>query len=146
MSLELVGAREPLPTEQPVTHKRPFSGVPPQMSLEVRRFAVHFPTPGNVTAVKPFSAEARASWTQAFRLLTVRTVARRSARVAPRRGPRRSRQRGRRTPCQHGTSRSTQGRGTGVRVRGEHGFESVHEMLTGGQQMRGRTGAKSRVA
>uniref|UniRef100_A0A672LW30 ATP-binding cassette sub-family B member 5 n=1 Tax=Sinocyclocheilus grahami TaxID=75366 RepID=A0A672LW30_SINGR len=43
--------REPLPTEQPVTHKRPFSGVPPQVSLEVGRFAVHLPTAGNVTAV-----------------------------------------------------------------------------------------------
>lgn len=51
VSLQLVRAREALATEQPVTHKRPFSRVPAQVRLQVRSFAINFSTAGYVTDV-----------------------------------------------------------------------------------------------
>lgn len=83
MPLELVGAREPLPAEEPVAYKRPLAGVPSQMRLEVRRFPVNLPTARDVTAVEPLSPEAGARRSQSLRLLTVRTVASGSSRVPP---------------------------------------------------------------
>lgn len=49
--LQLVGAREALATEQPVTHKRPLSRMPAQVRFQVRRLAINFPTARNVADV-----------------------------------------------------------------------------------------------
>jgi hypothetical protein len=49
--LQLVGPREPLPTEQPVADKRPLARVPPEVGLQVGRLPVHLPTPGDVARV-----------------------------------------------------------------------------------------------
>ena len=51
MSLQLVRAREAFATEQPVTHKRPLSRVPPQVRFQVRSFAVNFSAAGDVADV-----------------------------------------------------------------------------------------------
>lgn len=91
VSLELVRARKPLPAKQPVTHKRSLSGVPPQVRLEVRRFAVNLATARNVTAMEPFPPQTCSRRPQPLRLLTVGTVAGGSARVAPCGGPGRPR-------------------------------------------------------
>lgn len=42
--LQLVGSGESLPAEQPVAHERSLACMPPQMSLEMRSFPVHFIT------------------------------------------------------------------------------------------------------
>lgn len=56
VSLQLVRPGETLATEQPVTHKRPLSRVPPQVRFEVRSFAINFPAAGYVTDVLFFLA------------------------------------------------------------------------------------------
>lgn len=43
VSLQLVAPREPLATEDPVTHKRPLAGVPAQVGPQVGRLAVNLP-------------------------------------------------------------------------------------------------------
>ena len=51
MSLELVGAGEPLAAEEPVADEGPLTRVPPQMRLQVGGLAVHLATAGDVAAV-----------------------------------------------------------------------------------------------
>ena len=82
MPLELVGAREAFPAEEPVADERPLPGVPAQVGLQVGGLAVDFATAGDVTVVQGPPTRARAPLTQALRLLTVRAVARGSAGVA----------------------------------------------------------------
>lgn len=79
MPLELVGPGEALPTEQPVTDERPLAGVPAQMRFEVRSLSVYFPAARDVAAVEALSAQTGPRGPQPLRLLTVRTVAGRSA-------------------------------------------------------------------
>lgn len=54
MPLELVGAREPLPAEQPVADERSLSGVPSQMRLQMRRLPVELIAAGVMTDVHLF--------------------------------------------------------------------------------------------
>lgn len=82
MSLELIGASESFAAKEPVAHKRPLAGVPPQVRLQMRRFTVNFTTAGDVTAVETFPPEAGARRTESLRLLAVRTVAGGSAGIA----------------------------------------------------------------
>ena len=49
VALKLIGTSEPFPTEQPWTHKRPFSSVPAKMSSQMRRLTIDFST-ANVVA------------------------------------------------------------------------------------------------
>ena len=91
MSLELIGAREPLATKEPIAHKRSLTCVPSQVSFKMRRFPINFTTSWNVTAMETLPPEAGPRRAQPLCLLTVRAVARRSSRVAPSRGPRGSR-------------------------------------------------------
>lgn len=49
--LELIRPGETLATEQPITHKRTLSRVPPEVRFEVRSFAINFPAAWYVTDV-----------------------------------------------------------------------------------------------
>lgn len=40
MALQFVGTRESFAAEKPVAHERPFTGVPAQVSLQVRRLGI----------------------------------------------------------------------------------------------------------
>lgn len=86
--LELVGARKPLAAEQPIAHERPLTSVPPQVRLQVRRFAIHLTTARDVAAMQAFPPQAGARRSQSFSLLAVRAVAGGSARISPGGGPR----------------------------------------------------------
>lgn len=119
VSLQLVAPGEPLAAEQPVADEGPLARVPPQVSLEVRRLAVHLAAAGDVTAVDVLLAEVDAGRAQPLRLLTVGAVAGRSARVPPLR----SRGRHLRTYAQRYRERY-------VRLRKEMEF-FCEEMVTG---------------
>ena len=49
--LQLVGARESLPTVRPATDERPLTSVPAQVPTEVRSLAIHLATPWEVADV-----------------------------------------------------------------------------------------------
>lgn len=83
VSLQLVTPGEPLAAEQPVADEGPLARVPPQVRLEVRRLAVDLAAAGDVTAVDVLLAEVDAGRAQPLRLLAVRAVAGRAARVPP---------------------------------------------------------------
>jgi len=57
VALQLVGAREPFPAEQPVANEGPLPRVPAEVRLKMRRLAVHLPTTGDVAAVDVLLAE-----------------------------------------------------------------------------------------
>lgn len=139
VSLELIGAREPLAAEKPVADERPLAGVPPQVRFEVRRLPVDFAAAGDVAAVESLPAQARPGGSQALSLLAVRTVTCCSAGVAP--GRPRGATNSRRAPRNHGVG------GRSVCVSRDDGFEAVlrQQMLTGGQEVR-RGGADPRGA
>ncbi len=80
--LELVRAREALPAEQPVADEGPLAGVPPQVSLQVRRLAVHLAAAGDVAGMDAPLSQVRPCWTQPLRLLAVGAVAGGAAGVA----------------------------------------------------------------
>lgn len=145
MPLELVGAREPLAAKEPVAHERSLARVPPQVRLQVRRLAVDLPAAGDVAAVEPLPTEAGARRAQPLRLLAVGTVTGGSARVASGGRPWGRGQRRGRSPGEHSPTGSGQRRRARVRVRGEHRLEAVHQMLPGGQQVRGGTRAERGV-
>lgn len=54
VSLQFIAPGEPLATEDPVTNKRPLTGVPTQVGSEVGCFAVHLPTALHVADVLLF--------------------------------------------------------------------------------------------
>lgn len=136
--LELVRAREALPAEEPVADEGPLPGVPAQVSLQVRRLAVHFTATRDVTAVQAPPTRARAPLAKSLRLLAVGAVARGSARVAA--GGRAGRR------C-HGNDRASRRRRRPRRRRlrvGARGrrSKSVEQVLRGGEQVLGGTGAE----
>ena len=103
MSLQFVRAREALAAVQPITHKRPFPRVPPQMCLQMRRLIVDLPAAWHMTTVDIFLAQMYTRRAQSLNFPAVWALTRRPAGVAPR-GPRvprrrsgRSRRRGRRS-------------------------------------------------
>lgn len=49
--LQLVGACETFPAEEPVAHERSLSGVPAKVRFQVRRLAVNFAAAGDVAHV-----------------------------------------------------------------------------------------------
>lgn len=49
VSLQFVGAREALAAKEPLAAEGPFSGVPTQVRLQMRRFTVDFTAARNVT-------------------------------------------------------------------------------------------------
>lgn len=51
VALQLVGPREPLAAEEPITDERPLARVPAQMRLQVARLPVHFSAARDVAAV-----------------------------------------------------------------------------------------------
>ena len=51
MSLHLIGTRKSLFARLPVADERTFTGVPAQVSFQMRCFAIKLPASGNVTAV-----------------------------------------------------------------------------------------------
>lgn len=81
--LELVRARKAFPAEKPVADKRPLPGVPAQVGLQVRSFAVNFTTTWDVAAVQAPPPGTRAPLAEALRLLAVWTVTSGSTGVAP---------------------------------------------------------------
>ena len=102
MTLQLIRARESLATEEPVADKGSLTGVPAEVSLQVRRLVVHLAAAGDVAAVDIALPESLTRRPQAVSLLAVGTAAVGSARIPPRRsgrdwrnpGQKRSRQRG----------------------------------------------------
>ena len=84
VTLQLVGAREALAAEQPVTDEWSFASVPAQVRLQVRRLVVDLAAAWYVAGVDAALARA-ADWSEAVELLTVRAVARAPAGVASRR-------------------------------------------------------------
>ena len=84
VTLQLVGAREALAAEQPVTDERALASVPAQVRLQVRRLVVDLAAARYVTRVDAALARA-ADWSETVEFLTVRAVARAPARVASRR-------------------------------------------------------------
>ena len=52
--LQLVGTREALAAKEPLTAEGPFAGVPSQVSLQVRRLAVHLTAARHVAQVLLF--------------------------------------------------------------------------------------------
>ena len=87
MPLQLVGARKPLTTEQPVTNKRSLTSMPAEVGLEVGRLAVHLSAAGYVTRMDVSFPKVGPGGTKSVSFLTVRTITRRSASV-PSLGPR----------------------------------------------------------
>lgn len=81
--LELVRSGEAFSAKQPVAHEGPFSSVPSEVRFEVGCFAVHFATAWDVAAMESFSAQTGTGRPEPFRLLAVRAVACRPARVSP---------------------------------------------------------------
>ena len=75
MALELVGARETLPAEEPVADKGPLAGVPTKMGLQVGRLSVDLATARDVAVVNVFFAQRGGSRPKTFQLLAVGTVA-----------------------------------------------------------------------
>lgn len=51
VSLEFIGAGETFPAEDPIADEGPLPGMPSEMGLQVRGFAVHFIAIGVVTYV-----------------------------------------------------------------------------------------------
>lgn len=84
--LEFVGAREAFTTEEPVADEGPLAGVPTEVSLQVRGFAVYLAAAGDVTAVDVLFAKVDAGRAEPFRLLAIGTVTGRSACVPEERG------------------------------------------------------------
>jgi len=85
VSLQLVGPGEAFSAEEPVADEGPLPGVPPQVSLQVRRLAVHLAAAGDVTAVDVSFPEVSSGRSQSFGFLAVRAVAGCSAGVSTRR-------------------------------------------------------------
>lgn len=81
VALQLVGAREALAAEEPVTDEGPLAGVPTQVSLEVRGLVVHLPAPRDVAAVDVALPQVLPGGAQAVSLVAVGAVARGPARV-----------------------------------------------------------------
>ena len=102
MPLQLVGAREALPAEQPVADERPLAGVPAQVRLQMRRLAVHLPAARYVAAVQASPAWTRSARPEPLGLLAVGTVACGFPGVATRGGPRGGGQREHRVLGQRG--------------------------------------------
>uniref|UniRef100_G3UGA1 Uncharacterized protein n=1 Tax=Loxodonta africana TaxID=9785 RepID=G3UGA1_LOXAF len=146
--LQLVGAREALPAEEPVAHEGPLARVPAQVRLEVRRLAVHLAAARDVAAVQALAPQAGPGRAQSLSLLAVGAVAGGATRVAARRRARGAPQRRRRPSGQHGASGAGQRRRGRVWVgAGQHWLEAVHEVLPGGaEQVRGGAAAEGRVA
>lgn len=57
MPLQLIGACEALPAEEPVADEGTLAGVPAQVRLQVRGFFVNLATVWNVTNVESFFPE-----------------------------------------------------------------------------------------
>jgi len=73
--LQFVRAGETLPAEQPVANKGSLASVPAQVGFEVGRFAVDFPTAGDVTAVHWLLPQGCSRGPQPLQLLAVGAVA-----------------------------------------------------------------------
>lgn len=81
--LKLVGAGEPLPTEEPIADKWPLTGVPAEMRLQMGGFAVHLAAARNVAGVNVSLAQVLSRRSEALSLLAVWTVAGCPACVSP---------------------------------------------------------------
>ena len=75
MTLEFVAAREPLSAEEPIADEGPLARVPPQMGLQMGRFAVDLAASGDVTAVDVLLPQVLGGGPEAFGFLTIGTVA-----------------------------------------------------------------------
>ncbi len=83
MPLQFVRPGEPFPAKEPVAHKRPLSGVPAQMRLQMRRLSVDLSASRDVATVDAPLPEMSPCRSQLLRFLAVWTVARGPTRVSP---------------------------------------------------------------
>ena len=118
VALQLVRAREAFAAEEPVADEWPLSGVPAEVSLEMRGLVVDLPAAGDVATVDVALPEVLPCRTQAVGLVAVGTVAGGSPRVTA----------GRARTGQGGSGQEgTDGGGGGQRValRGQNPFVGV---------------------
>ena len=134
VTLQLVGACEPLATEEPVTDERSLARVPPQVRLQVRRLVVDLAATGNVACVHVALAHATGRL-ESIGFLAVGTVARRPAGVSALRS--RVRERGAETRmCEEASA----GGHVGTEASGtvQHRFVSIRDkvLLSGSRERR----------